>query len=132
MKKIILLFVLTLATLSLFSQNDRDSAILRLMNAKKGMVPVNSLAASMTKNLDSKQAASFNKEMAVYKKELVKAAITKFKAEYTSKEIEAIYNEFTSDKINYSDLTLNFLKKWRKLKGDLYFSKAKQTYFKHQ
>lgn len=134
MKKIILLFVLVFATTTLFAQNKdaRDSAIIKLMNVKKGMVSVNSLAKSMSKNMDAKQTASFKTEIAVYKKDLIKQAVAKFKADYTAKEINAIYDECTSDKINYSDLTNGFFSKWRQLKGNLYFSKVKQAYFKHQ
>ena len=134
MKKIILLFVLTLATTTLFAQKEdaRDAAIIKLMNVKKGMVSVNSLANSMSKNMDTKQASSFKAEMKSYKSTLTKTAVTTFKKDYTAEEINFIYNECTSDKINYSDLTNGFFSKWRRLKGELYFSKAKQAYFKYQ
>jgi len=133
MKKNILLFVLTLATLVSFAQKEsRDAAILKLMNVKRGMASVNALPDNMAKNMDNQKAASFKAEMAVFKEELIKAALSKFKADYTAKEIDFIYAECTSDKIDYTDLTNGFFRKWRHLKSKMYFSKSKQTYFKYQ
>ena len=95
------------------------------------MQSVNTLPDSMTKNLDPKKADEFKAEMAVFKKELIEKAIAKFKADYTAKEIDFIYEECTSDKIDYTDLTNGFFSKWRQLKGKIYFSRAKETYFKY-
>lgn len=134
MKKIILLLALTFVTSSLFAQmyGPKEQAILKLMTVKKGMVSINSLSDNMSKDMSTENATNFKAEMDVYKKELVSTALETFKADYTAKEIDAIYKECTSDKINYTDLTNNFFKKWRRLKSDLYFSKAKETYFKYQ
>lgn len=130
MKKYILLFILTVTTTVLFAQS--DAAILKLMNVKRGMVSVNTLPDSMAKNMDNQKATNFKAEMAVFKQELITASLLKFKKDYTAKEIDFIYAECTSDKIDYTDLTNGFFRKWRKLKSDMYFSKSKQTYFKYQ
>ena len=134
MKKIILLFVITLVSTSMFAQNNvpTDASILKLMSARKGMISVNSLADSMTKKMSATQAKNFKAEMNLYKAELIKKSIDTFKKEYTAKEINFIYEECTSDKIDYSDLTNGFFRKWRYLKGNLYFKRAKETYFKYQ
>lgn len=135
MKKITIVFVLFLVSFSLFSQKAmtaRDAAIIELMHVKKGMISVNSLTQSMSKNMDKKQAASFKVEMDAFKDQLISTALSTFKKDYTAEEISYIYTECTSDKINYSDLTNDFFKKWRHLKGNLYFKKAKESYFKYQ
>ncbi|HIE46133.1 MAG TPA: hypothetical protein EYP87_08235, partial [Flavobacteriaceae bacterium] len=113
MKKIILLFVITLVSTSMFAQNDTptDAAILKLMNVKKGMLSVNSLTDNMTKNMSATQIKNFKAEMDLYKSELIKKSIDTFKKEYTAKEINFIYEECTSDKIDYTDLTNGFFRK---------------------
>lgn len=134
MKKIFLSFVLVFVSMTLFAQKTvaSDAAILKLMNARKGMVSVNSLVDNMTKNMNEKDAKNYRLEMDVFKKQLIDTALTTFKKDYTAVQIDAIYKECTSDIIDYSDLTNNFFKKWRNLKGNLYFAKAKETYFKYQ
>ena len=132
MKKIILTLALIVSTFGMFAQKNApsDAAVLKLMNVKRGMESVNSLADDMAKNMDSKKAISFKKAMNVHKTNLINEAVKKFKAEYTAKEIKAIYDECTSDEINYSDLTNDFFKKWRRLKGELYFKYAKEEFSK--
>lgn len=133
MKKIIILLVMSLATTLLFAQdnNKRDASILKLMNVKKGMSSVNSLPDSMVKNMNAKNAANFKSEMSVFKEALISEALTTFRKKYTAEDIDFIYSEATSDKIDYSDLTNGFFRKWRQLKANLYFKKAKETYFKY-
>ena len=134
MKKSILSFVLLFLTVGLFAQKNTpsDKAILKMMNVKRGMTSVNSLADQMSENMDAKNAASFKKEMETYKQELINTAIATFKKDYTAEEIDAIYKECTSDKIDYTDLTNGFFRKWRQLKGNLFFRRAKEIYFKYQ
>ena len=127
MKKIILTLVLIVTTIGMFAQKSTpsDADVLKLMNVKRGMDAVNSLADDMSKNMDSKKAITFKKAMNDYKTNLINEALKTFKAEYTAKEIKAIYDECTSDVINYSDLTNNFFKKWRRIKGEMFFKHAK-------
>ena len=134
MKKIILTLVLIISTIGLFAQKNTpsDANVLKLMNVKRGMESVNSLANDMSKNMDSKKAITFKKAMDGYKTNLIKEALKKFKAEYTAKEIKAIYDECTSDVINYSDLTNGFFKKWRGIKGEMFFKHAKEEFSKMQ
>jgi hypothetical protein len=132
MKKIILTLVLIITTIGMFAQKNSpsDADVLKLMNVKRGMNSVNSLADDMSKNMDTKKAITFKKVMDGHKTTLINEALKKFKAEYSAKEIKAIYDECTSDEINYSDLTNNFFKKWRRLKGELFFRYAKEEYSK--
>jgi len=134
MKRILLSFILITSTISMFSQKSvpSDAAILKLMNVKRGMATVNSLINEMPKSLDTKKSIEFKRLLNSNKMDLINTSIRTFKAEYTAKEIDFIYNECTSDIIDYSDLTNNFFKKWRHLKGELFFGKAKQLYSKYK
>lgn len=134
MKKIILTLVLIVTTIGMFAQKNTpsDADVLKLMNVKRGMDAVNSLADDMSKNMDTDKSIAFKKAMDGYKINLINKALKKFKAEYTAKEIKAIYDECTSDEINYSDLTNDFFKKWRSLKGEQFFKYAKEEYVKLQ
>lgn len=133
MKKTLLTLVFAFVSIALFSQKTdaRDAAILKLMNVKKGMVSVNSLPDSMSKKMSAKDATSFKAELNKHKTELINTALETFKKDYTAKEIDFIYNECTSDKIDYTDLTNGFFRKWRQLKGNLYFRYAKEIYAKY-
>jgi len=133
MKKTLLTFVFAFISIALFSQktSSRDAAILKLMNVKRGMASVNSLPDNMSKNMSEKDATSFKAELSKYKTQLINTALETFKKDYTAKEIDFIYNECTSDKIDYTDLTNGFFRKWRQLKGNLYFRHAKETYAKY-
>jgi len=134
MKKSILTIVLLFLTFGLFAQKSTpsDEAVLKMMNVKKGMTSVNSLANQMSEKMDAKNVASFKKEMETYKQELINTALATFKKDYTAEEMDAIYKECTSDKIDYSDLTNGFFRKWRQLKANIFFRRAKETYFKYQ
>ena len=134
MKKIILTLVLITITIGSFAQKSTpsDADVLKLMNVKRGMESVNSLADDMSRNLDSKKQIEFKKVMKKHKSTLIKEALKKFKAEYTAEEIKAIYDECTSDEINYSDLTNDFFSKWRRIKGEQFFRFAKQEFSKYQ
>ena len=134
MKKIFLTFVLTFIAIGMFAQKSipTDTAVLKLMNIKKGMVSVNSLADSMSKKMTLKNATDFKTEMNVYKAEMIAKAMETFKNDYSVEDIDFIYNECTSDKIDYTDLTNNFFRKWRSIKGNYFFSKAKASYAKYQ
>ena len=134
MRKILLSLALIISTIGLFAQKSTptDAAVLKMMNVKRGMESVNSLANDMSRNLDSKKITKFKKVMDNHKATLISEALKKFKAEYTAKEIKAIYDECTSDEINYSELTNNFFSKWRRLKGEFYFRYAKEEFSKFQ
>jgi hypothetical protein len=131
MKKIFLLILITLS-FSVFAQKaDFDKAIKKLMYAKNGMLTTESITKDLARNIPQNKVAEFTKKMNVLKSNFEKTSIQEFKRKYSTADINEIYKEFTSDKINYSDKTNNFFKFFRSLKGRFYAS-AKQLYGEYQ
>ena len=133
MKKILFIFVLTFATIGLSAQSKKgptDKAITQLMHVKKGMVSVNGITNELAEKIEPSKEKAFRAEMDTFRGDMINNAMKTFKADYTASEIDAIYKECTSDKIDYTDLTNTFFAKWRRLKGE-FFKHAKETYFKY-
>lgn len=133
MKKLIFAITLLFISVGIFAQGKAPSekAITKLMFVKKGMSTVNTITENLSQKMDAKKATAFKVEMDTYKKNMLDKAMRTFKSDYTASQIDAIYKECTSDKIDYTDLTNNFFAKWRRLKGE-FFKSAKETFFKYQ
>ena len=134
MNKLILTLVFTLISLGIFAQSKTvptDKALTKLMEVKKGMNAVNSITNDLAQKLTASKSANFKTEMNNFKADLISNSFKTFKETYSASEIDAIYAECTSDKIDYTDLTNGFFRKWRQLKGQ-FFKNAKETYLKYQ
>lgn len=135
MIKVIISLILTLLmTIGLLAQTDKTptkDALEHLMAVKRGMETVNNITESLAKDIAIDKVDLFRAEMKTYKETMLTTAMTEFKTTYSTSDIDAIYTECTSDKIEYTDQTNDFFKKWRKLKGN-FFRQAKQTYFKYK
>ncbi len=130
MKKIFL-FVLISFTISSFAQkSDFDQAITKLMYAKKGMSGVENVGNDLIKGIPTKNQNAFRNEMNTLKENFIQFAKSEFQKKYSTKDINEIYLEFTSNAIDYTDKTNDFFKYFRSLKGK-YFSDAKQLYAKY-
>ncbi|HFS67454.1 MAG TPA: hypothetical protein ENK67_04505 [Flavobacteriia bacterium] len=127
MKKIFLLFLVGFSLNSFAQKDNFDQAITKLMYAKKGMLTVENLKDDLSKNLPKDKVAEFTNKMNLLTENFKKTAIQEFKRKYSIADINSIYNEFTSDKINYSDKTNDFFKFFRHLKGQFY-GDAKRLY----
>jgi len=131
MKKIIFALVFAFVALGMFAQNKTDKAITKLMYVKQGMKTVDAIAGELTNGVASENLAKYTAEMKTFKTDMLQKARESFKANYTLSQLDAIYTECTSDKVDYTDLTNNFFAKWREYRGE-YFRNAKQTYFKYK
>ena len=131
MKKIIFALVFGFVAFGAFAQNKTNDAITKLMYVKQGMKTVNSISGELVSGVAAENVAKFNTEMKAYKENMLQKAIKTFSSDYSASQLDAIYKECTSDKINYSDMTNNFFAKWRQIKGE-YFKNAKETYFKYR
>lgn len=120
MKKIFLLVLVTLSFNAFAQKTDFNKAITKLMYAKKGMQTVENLRKDLEKNMPEEKVAEFNEKMNTLTKNFTENAIQEFKRKYSTADIKAIYAEFTSDKINYSDKTNDFFRFFRHLKGQFY------------
>jgi hypothetical protein len=131
MKKVFLLILVTLS-FSVFAQKaDFDKAIKKLMYAKNGMLTAENITKDLARNIPQSKVAEFTKKMDLLRSNFEKTAIQEFKRKYSTADINDIYNEFTSNKINYSDKTNDFFKFFRSLKGRFY-SSAKRLYGEYQ
>ena len=130
MKKIVLAITILLFTVSTFAQQASKENITKLMYAKKGMSGVESISADLAKSISATNKTAFTTKLDNLKTEFIKSTIAQLKSDYTDAEIVAIYNEFTSDKINYEEETIAFFSHYRRLKG-LFFRDAKQLFFEY-
>jgi len=130
MKRIFLLILVTLSFTAFAQKADFDKAITKLMYAKKGMLTVENIGKDLVRNIPKEKVAKFNQELEVLRNNFKKTAIQEFKRKYSTADIQNIYTEFTSDKVNYSDKTNNFFSFFRHLKGQFY-ADAKRLYAKY-
>ena len=132
MKKALLFVTILFITINSFAQSKSfDQNLTQLMYAKNGMGPIENLTPKLVQGISEEHKAAFITKMNTLKIEAIKNIKDQFKKDYTNSQIIAIYSEFTSDKINYTEETIGFFGKFRKLKGQ--FSKsAKELYFQYQ
>ncbi len=132
MNKLILLFVLILLSFSIFAQSKvpTDKALTQLMEVKKGMNSVNTIPQEFAKIVAPENKTKLATALKNQREIMLSKAMTTFKADYTAADITFIYNEITSDKIELSDLTNGFFRKWRNIKGNYFFKQAKEFHFK--
>ena len=132
MKKLLLLVTVLFISISSFAQSKTiDQNITKLMYAKNGMGAIENVTTKLATGISENKRTEFSTKLNSLKTEFIQKTMVRFKKDYTNEEITAIYNEFHSDKINYTDETNNFFAKFRKLKGE--FSKsAKELYFQYK
>ncbi len=128
MKNIILFVAVLLFSISSFAQNKSiDENLTQLMYAKNGLVGVENIATKMSLGVSENNKTTFIAGVENLKTEFMQNALSELKKEFSNADIIAIYNEFTSDKIEYEDRTVNFFAKFRKLKGQ-YFKSVKELF----
>lgn len=131
MRKILLLVLVTSSFSAFAQKSDFDQAIQKLMYAKKGMLSVENMTKNLSKGIPEANKAAFIDKMNALTENFKTTAVQEFKRKYSTADIQEIYNEYTSDKINYSDKTNDFFKFFRHLKGQFY-SEAKRLYGDYQ
>lgn len=132
MKKLFIFATFIFIAINSFSQNKTfDENITQLMYAKNGMGGVEKITDQLANSLADDKKATFTTTLNNVKEKFIIDSKAKFKQDYTNEQIVAIYNEFHSSEINYTDETNGFFAKFRKLKGQ-FFKKAKELYFEHK
>lgn len=129
MKKILFLAVLFVVSTSAFSQTfEKD--IKKLMYAKNGLGAVENITTKLSKGVAENDKAKFEKEMNDLVSRFIDNTVEELKTNYTNEQINAIYAEFHSDKINYEEETIQFFSNYRRLKGE-FFRSAKELYYQY-
>lgn len=116
-----------------FAQNKTfDENITQLMYAKNGMNGVEKITDQLALNIsDDDKKVAFKTVLSKIKSDFIVDTKAEFKKAYTNDQIVAIYSEFHSTKINYTEQTNGFFHKFRALKGQ-FFKKAKQLYLEYK
>lgn len=132
MKKLFIFATFLFIAINSFSQDKTfDENITQLMYAKNGMGGVEKITDQLANSLSDDKKSTFTTALNNVKAKFIIDAKAKFKQDYTNEQIVAIYDEYHSTKINYTDETNRFFSKFRALKGH-FFKKAKELYFEYK